>query len=91
VKAIWKKGFQNLVQAPEHSSQIRIANGGGDQSLSKRLRCGPGAPGTRLPGKWALSARHTAFADGGAGAEELARRVVEIIEKNPGVSREAYL
>src|SRR5260221_3873810 len=33
----------------------------------------------------ALSARHTAFADGGAGAEELARRVVEIIEKNPGV------
>src|SRR5579863_6902818 len=33
----------------------------------------------------ALSARHTAFAEGGAGAEELARRVVEIIEKNPGV------
>lgn len=33
----------------------------------------------------ALSARHTAFANGGAGAEELARRVVEIIEKNPGV------
>jgi len=33
----------------------------------------------------ALSARHTAFADGGAGAEELAQRVVEIIEKNPGV------
>jgi len=33
----------------------------------------------------ALSARHTAFADGGAGTEELARRVVEIIEKNPGV------
>ena len=32
----------------------------------------------------ALSARHTAFPDGGAGAEELARRVVEIIEKNPG-------
>jgi formate--tetrahydrofolate ligase len=33
----------------------------------------------------AASARHTAFANGGAGAEELARRVVEIIEKNPGV------
>jgi formate--tetrahydrofolate ligase len=33
----------------------------------------------------ALSARHTAFANGGAGAEELARRVVEIIEKIPGV------
>src|SRR5579859_7424053 len=33
----------------------------------------------------ALSARHTAFANGGAGAEELARRVVEIIEKNPDV------
>ena len=33
----------------------------------------------------ALSARHTAFVNGGAGAEELARRVVEIIEKNPGV------
>jgi formate--tetrahydrofolate ligase len=33
----------------------------------------------------APSARHTAFANGGAGAEELARRVVEIIEKNPGV------
>jgi formate--tetrahydrofolate ligase len=33
----------------------------------------------------ALSARHTAFVKGGAGAEELARRVVEIIEKNPGV------
>jgi len=33
----------------------------------------------------AQSARHTAFADGGAGAEELARRVVETIEKNPGV------
>jgi formate--tetrahydrofolate ligase len=33
----------------------------------------------------ALSARHTAFADGGAGAEELARRVVEVVEKNPGV------
>jgi formate--tetrahydrofolate ligase len=33
----------------------------------------------------ALSARHTAFANGGAGAEELARRVVEIIEKNPSV------
>jgi formate--tetrahydrofolate ligase len=33
----------------------------------------------------ALSARHTAFANGGAGAEELARRVVEIIEKNPNV------
>jgi formate--tetrahydrofolate ligase len=33
----------------------------------------------------ALSARHTAFVNGGAGTEELARRVVEIIEKNPGV------
>ena len=33
----------------------------------------------------ALSARHTAFRDGGAGAEELARHVVEIIGKNPGV------
>jgi formate--tetrahydrofolate ligase len=33
----------------------------------------------------ALSARHTAFANGGPGAEELARRVVEIIEKNPVV------
>src|SRR5216684_2581752 len=33
----------------------------------------------------ALSARHTAFANGGAGAEELARRVVEIVEKNPDV------
>ena len=33
----------------------------------------------------ALSARHTAFVNGGAGAEELARRVVEIVEKNPGV------
>jgi formate--tetrahydrofolate ligase len=33
----------------------------------------------------ALSARHTAFVDGGAGAEVLARRVVEMIEKNPGV------
>jgi len=33
----------------------------------------------------AVSARHTAFVNGGAGAEELARRVVEIIEKNPGV------
>jgi formate--tetrahydrofolate ligase len=33
----------------------------------------------------ALSARHTAFADGGEGAEDLARRVVESIEKNPGV------
>lgn len=32
----------------------------------------------------ALSARHTAFVNGGAGAEELARRVVEIIQKNPG-------
>lgn len=32
----------------------------------------------------ALSAQHTAFVNGGAGAEELARRVVEIIEKNPG-------
>jgi formate--tetrahydrofolate ligase len=32
----------------------------------------------------ALSARHTAFVNGGAGAEELARQVVEIIEKNPG-------
>jgi formate--tetrahydrofolate ligase len=30
-------------------------------------------------------ARHTAFVNGGAGAEELARRVVEIIEKHPGV------
>jgi formate--tetrahydrofolate ligase len=30
-------------------------------------------------------ARHSAFANGGAGAEELARRVVEIIEKNPDV------
>ena len=33
----------------------------------------------------ATSARHTAFANGGAGAEELARRVVETIEKNPVV------
>jgi len=33
----------------------------------------------------ATSARHTAFMDGGAGAEELARVVVETIEKNPGV------
>lgn len=33
----------------------------------------------------AMSARHTAFANGGAGTEELAQRVVEIIEKNPGV------
>jgi formate--tetrahydrofolate ligase len=33
----------------------------------------------------ALTARHTAFANGGAGAEELAHRVVEIIEKNPSV------
>ncbi len=33
----------------------------------------------------ALSARHTAFVNGGAGTEELARRVVEIIEKNPAV------
>ena len=33
----------------------------------------------------ARSARHTAFANGGAGAEELARRVVEIIEEHPGV------
>jgi len=33
----------------------------------------------------AASARHTAFADGGAGAEELAHRVVELIEKNPNV------
>src|SRR5579883_1037824 len=33
----------------------------------------------------ALSARHTAFMSGGAGTEELARRVVDIIEKNPGV------
>ncbi len=33
----------------------------------------------------ALSARHTAFTDGGAGSEELSRRVVGIIEKNPGV------
>lgn len=38
-----------------------------------------------LAAKIALSARHTAFANGGAGAEELARRVVEIIDKNPGV------
>jgi formate--tetrahydrofolate ligase len=33
----------------------------------------------------APSARHTAYADGGAGAQDLARQVVEIIEKNPGV------
>ena len=33
----------------------------------------------------ALSARHTAFADGGAGSEELSRRVVGIIERQPGV------
>jgi formate--tetrahydrofolate ligase len=33
----------------------------------------------------ATSARHTAFVNGGAGTEELARRVVEAIEKNPGV------
>ena len=33
----------------------------------------------------AQSARHTAFVNGGAGAEELARRVVEIIDKNPRV------
>jgi len=30
-------------------------------------------------------ARHTAFANGGSGAEELARRVVEMMEQNPGV------
>jgi formate--tetrahydrofolate ligase len=30
-------------------------------------------------------ARHTAFVDGGAGAEELARRVVEVVEENPSV------
>jgi formate--tetrahydrofolate ligase len=33
----------------------------------------------------ALSARSTAFAQGGAGAEELAQRVVESIGRNPGV------
>jgi len=33
----------------------------------------------------APSAWHTAFANGGAGAEDLARRVVELIEKNPDV------
>jgi formate--tetrahydrofolate ligase len=33
----------------------------------------------------ALSARHTAFANGGAGAEELARRVVEMLEEKPNV------
>ena len=38
----------------------------------------------------ALSARHTAFANGGAGSEELARRVVEIIEKNPGVRQNQF-
>lgn len=32
-----------------------------------------------------VSARHTAFADGGAGAEELAHRVVELVRHNPRV------